>query len=315
MHAHPMLNLNDITPDPELVRQLPPALALYYLALPLAREDGQVSVALAHPENTTALAILSRLLGGAVVPVCGAAGTIRAVLLSHQPAQIQPDAAILGWSPELAWTPAVTAWTQLLAAALAAPASVLEQTQATPDANLVVVTEERYRLMVLGMRPEVSPAAILSQAKGPLLFVRSREFCPLRRILVALRGFSSDEYVLEWVTALAQHAGAGVTLLPLFSNVSPFGRLESMLNGNNLAQAALGDYLRRFHTEETPTNLKLRQGSPVRQIADEYGQGDYDLLFMAAEGVGEFVLRVLAEIDQQTRGDYRPVLVLKPSYA
>ncbi len=298
-----------------MVRQLPPALALYYLALPLAREDGQVSVALAHPENTTALAILSRLLGGAVGPGMRSGG-------HHSRRFVEPST---GPNTAGCGHTGLESGTRLDArrdcvdpafGRGAGRAGVgVEQTQATPDANLVVVTEERYRLMVLGMRPEVLPAAILSQAKGPLLFVRSREFCPLRRILVALRGFSSDEYVLEWVTALAQHAGAGVTLLPLFSNVSPFGRLESMLNGNNLAQAALGDYLRRFHTEETPTNLKLRQGSPVRQIADEYGQGDYDLLFMAAEGVGEFVLRVLAEIDQQTRGDYRPVLVLKPSYA
>ena len=315
MRAYPMLNMNDITPDPELVGQLPPALALYYLALPLAREVGQVSVALAHPENTTALAILSRLLGGAVVPVRGAAGAIRAILLSQQTVPAQPVAAILGWSPEPGWTPAVTAWTQLLAAALATSASVREPTQPTPNADLVAAAEERYRLMVLGLLPDASPAAILSRAAGPLLFVRSQEFRALRRILVALRGFSSDETMLEWVTALAQHTGASVTLLPLFSNVSPFGRLEPMLDGDSLTQAALGGYLRRFQAGETRTNLKLRQGSPLRQIADEYGQGDYDLLVIAAEGVGEFVSRVLAEIHQQAHGDHRPVLILKPSYA
>ncbi len=34
--------------------RVPHEMALYYMALPLAREDGEVSVAIAHPENAAA---------------------------------------------------------------------------------------------------------------------------------------------------------------------------------------------------------------------------------------------------------------------
>ena len=314
MRGHPLLNVNDITPDPELVGQLPPAVALYYLALPLAREDGQVSVALAHPENTTALAMISRLLGGAVVPVRSAAAAIRGVLQTLQPATpATPVPAILGWSPDPAWTPAISAWTQLLAAAMGSGATLREAAQIAPDEGLALAAAEQYRLMVLGLYPDASPADLLCRATGPLLLLRDPAIGGLQRILVALRGFSSDAYTLEWAMALAQHTGAAVTLLPLFA--SPSGRLEPQMTGDSRMHLLGADGLGRYQAGGTLTHLKLRQGGPVQQIADEYEQGNYDLLVLAAEGVGEFVGRVLAETDRRPGRGHGPVLVVKPSYA
>lgn len=313
MRTHPMLNVNHIIPDPELVGQLPRSLALYYMALPLGREDDQVSVALAHPENTTALTILSRLLGGSVVPVRGATDAIRTALLNVQPAQAQPDAGILGWSPGSTWTPAVEVWVHLLAEALNSPASLIEAAENMPNTGIIAVSEQRYRLRVFGLPPQASPDELLHAATGPLLLVREPETRPLRRILVALRGFSSDDQALDWVTPLAHHSGAAVTLLPI--TAAPFGWPSPTSRAERPAWPAIDDYLRRFRAGGTQTSLRLRQGNPVQQIADEAEQGDYDLLVVAAEGVGEFVSRVLAEVSLRPRCAQQSVFVLKPSYA
>jgi hypothetical protein len=146
-----------------------------------------------------------------------------------------------------------------------------------------------------------------------VFFVRSAEMGNIRRILVALRGFSSDEYAMDWVTALARYTGAHMTLMPIF--VSSVGHFGQTLNGNHPALAAMADCLRRFQVRDTLANLKLRQGNPVQQVADEFEQGDYDLLVIAAEGVGEFVGRVLAEVNRRPRCTQRPMLVLKPTYS
>lgn len=54
-----------------VVRQIPYGMALYYMALPLAYEEEQASVIMAHPENRTALIRLSDLLNADVVLVRG----------------------------------------------------------------------------------------------------------------------------------------------------------------------------------------------------------------------------------------------------
>lgn len=255
-----------------------------------------------------------------MVPVRGATDAIRTALLTMQPAQAQPDAGILGWSPGPTWTPTVGVWMHLLAEALTAPASLMEATpmevvEVTPNPGINAVSKQHYRLRVFGLPSQTSPDELLRAATGPLLLVREPEARPLRRILVALRGFSSDDQALDWVTRLAQHSGAAVTLLPIAA--VPFARSTPASNGSNVQGSSwpvIDDCLRRFQAGGTQTSLRLRQGDPVQQIADELEQGDYDLLVVAAEGVGEFVSRVLAEVSLRPRCAQQSVLVLKPSY-
>ena len=314
MRTHPTLNVSEIKLDPELVGQVPHALALYYVALPLAREDGQVSVAMAHPENTTALAILGGLLGGPVIPVRGAAAAIRTILDTLRPPPAPEESAILGWSTGSDWSPAVAAWTQVLSAALDAPAAFSEPalTVLGDDLCVPVVRAGRSKLTVLGLRPDYPPVGVLTRVPGPVFFVRSADIRPLRRILVALRGFSSDEHTLDWVASLAQHTGADVTLMPPFG--SWFGHRALTRDGTSPSQEHTEVCLHRMQAKGMQATLKLQQGQPAQQIADEFEQGDYDLLVIAAEGRGEFVGSVLAEVNRRPRCIPRPLLVLKPTY-
>lgn len=311
MGIHPMLNLNDVVPDLELVNQVPHTLALYYLALPLAQEDGRVSVAMAHPENTTALAILSRLLGTPIVPVRSAAAAIRNALQTLRPSQTIPTAGILGWSARAEWAAAVETWTQALGALLNSSATLLRPAPITFGDCLTAASEGRYKLTVLDLPPESSTKDVLRWAMGPLFLVRSADLCPLRRILVVLRGFSSDEQVLDWAISLAHEETTTLTLMLLGDGRFPI--VQEALAANGCFQQPLGVTSHRPHLDDLRTYLKVRQGHPIRQIGDEAAEGQHDLILISAEGDGAFVARVLAELERQDVHKGRPILVLKPT--
>jgi len=59
-------------------------------------------------------------------------------------------------------------------------------------------------------------------------------------------------------------------------------------------------------------NLRLRQGSLEQEIAAEAARLPYDLIAIAAEAQGDFVQRVLHELERLVPNDERPVLVVKP---
>jgi hypothetical protein len=48
---YPLLALADISIDPELARRLPRRLAYYHLALPIAQDEDDITLAMAYPEN------------------------------------------------------------------------------------------------------------------------------------------------------------------------------------------------------------------------------------------------------------------------
>lgn len=52
-------------------------------------------------------------------------------------------------------------------------------------------------------------------ASSPILLVYDEAY-PLKRILIALRGFSSDDYMLDWLIPLICHTKATVTLMPIY---------------------------------------------------------------------------------------------------
>lgn len=74
------LDLTTIELDPELARQVPYNLCRYYLALPLGRENGRVSVAMTYPDNKKARRILARMLHAEVVPLFAPAESLALAL-------------------------------------------------------------------------------------------------------------------------------------------------------------------------------------------------------------------------------------------
>lgn len=305
------VDLTAITIDFSLVQQLPYALSRYYLALPLGRENGAVSVAMAYPENVKARQVLSRLLEARIVPVFTPVENLLPALERIYCPKSRGDQAIFAWCEQPEWETAVTTATSMLSETLHISATTHSSANLSLDEVFSLATAGHYKLVVM---PSPAPAMlpeVLNQATTPLYFVRGEQ-PTIRRILVVLRGFASDEGALDWLTPFAWQQQAIVTLLPL-SNNSRSGFVQ-YLQRESLASQHLDRCLRRLHTEGIAVDLKFRQGNPIQQVVAEIASNahPYDLLVIAAEDAGDFVHRVIAAIEQNGIHGDRPIFVLKP---
>ncbi len=320
MNDYPYLSLQNIPVDPALARQLPRRLAYYYLALPLARDDDELTLVMAHPGNQAAVAVLQAVLGGRIVPVQGSAGEIRAAL--NQLWAGDTDAGmlrVLCWAAAPERVELTQSVADLVAEALGAQKTCLDSVQSTLDTVLTVAREGQYGLTVIDA-PQGEPLSHFLRASAtPVLLVRGAGLA-LHRILLVLRGHSPDESVLDWVIPLAESNSAHVTLLTVAPGPAqkyrrttwlPYG-LAPLLSPDSEPGEHLAACARRLAEASVPGNLKLRQGMAEQQIAREVAQGNYDLITIAAEAHGDFVQRVLREIEAQAPHDQRPVLVIKP---
>lgn len=304
------LDLDEVPIDPELARRIPYSLAAYYLALPLAQENGRVSVALAHPENATALATLHDLLQVDIVPVRSRAEQIRAAIQRLHGFNGTPSNRFLTWSATPDHEPAVQQTAAGFAAVRDSATVLLHAGRVDMDVALAAARASQVCLMVLSP-PAGQPAhEVLSRCSTPLVLVRG-DFRPIRRVLVAARGYASDERVLDWLEPFVRTQAVEVVLLPLLSLTVL--ELEHLLGTDGPLKQHLDHLLLRLTGEHFSASLHMRPGDPADQIVSELSQHDYDLLVVAAESHGQFVSHVLERLQQQRVHQGRPVFILKPT--
>lgn len=290
--------------DADLVRQIPYALSSYYLLFPLARENGSVSVVMAHPDNKAALALLSHLLQADIVPVLGDAAAIqRALEQVHQPTA--PTAVhLLAWSDDEAGHTAVAQTAALFSQAVPMQVTQLPGSTSLNDA-VSTARHGDYEFTVLYLSQEEDFARALNRLSTPIVFVRG-PFSTPKQFLVVLRGFASDAHILEMVVPLAKTCGAFVTIMPL----AGFSVLDA--SKTYLLKPHFDSCLRHLQQNDVYAQVKVRQGTAVDQVVHELADGRYDLLVMAAEAQGDFVSSVFTAVCQQQVYNGRLVFILKP---
>jgi nucleotide-binding universal stress UspA family protein len=319
MVHRPYVSLKSISTDRTLVCQLPRGLAYYYLALPLAADEDGISVAMAHPEDRTALGVLESVLGQRIVPVQGDADELRAALdTTWEDSPVFDSPGILFWGksgtrPHLG---------DLMATILASPITWLDADQNNLATALEVARAGRYRLTVVeagGVDHQLS--CLLRESATPIL-IAPDEPMTLRRILLVLRGHSPDESALEWIIPLARATSATVTLLAVAPPFPlPFHTRETrmlqglpvLLSPDSMVGEHIFECAKKLNEAGLRGTLRLRQGHPDCQIADEIAQEDYDLIVIAAEANGLFVQRVLQEVESRPLPRSHHVLVIKPA--
>jgi nucleotide-binding universal stress UspA family protein len=320
MNDYPYLSLNRMTIDPALVRTLPRRLAYYHLALPLARDDEQLTLVMAHPENQTAITVLEATLGTRIVPVQGSSEEIRAALNAIWLEETHSKTTrILCWGATSERAALASAMAEIFARARSAQTVCLDASQSSLETILSIAREEQYSLTVIDEPSGEVLSHVLRESSTPVLFVRGTSFS-LRHILLVLRGHSPDEHVLDWVIPLALAGQARVTLLTVSRTASRGSqRSTQLLHGlANLisTESEPGEHVmscaRRLTAAGITGQLKLCQGSPEQTIASEVAQGNYDLITLAAEAHGDFVQRVLHQINHLPSNNQQPVLVIKP---
>jgi hypothetical protein len=300
------LDLENLVLDWALMAHLPLDLARYYLALPLASEDGIVSVAMAYPQDGTALAVLADVLDAPVVPVRAPAAAIRRALDDYQTVATPCLPRVLAWSNDDRHTHFVSAAATRFATALAAAMTLITAQELDLDGVLSVARAGQYALTVVHLPAEVEPSLLLPHAPAPLLLLRNG-LPHLERVLIALRGYSADEQILNWLAPLLSE-GMTVTLMPV---ARPEAGNHLPLLVDEVADAHLRACLQHPALRDARAFVKFRQGQIVHQIVQETEEGNYDLVVIAAEGNGYFVGRILAAIEQQAAGRHS-FFILKP---
>ncbi len=317
---YPYLSLNQVTIDAALVRRLPRTLAYYHLALPLAEDGDQISVVMAHPENEAVVTTLEMLLRTRIVPVLGAASQIKAALDGVWQHETESSVVrIVSWGASPERSVLANAAADLFAKPLAAQATHLDGEQCDLETVVTVAREGQYGLTVISMPTGELLTRFLRRAPTPVLLIQD-QVPALEHILVALRGHSPDSSALNWVIPLARQQGCSVTLLAISGPAehSPIREirtrhsLATLLNPDSAPAEHILACTRRLTEVGIQGKLRLCQGVPEQQIAQQFIQGKADLLIIAAEAQGDFIQRVLNCIHNLAAENVKAVLIVKP---
>lgn len=295
--------------EPELLAAVPYDLAMYYLALPIGRENDQVSVAMAYPGNHTALATLGGMLHAEIVPVSVPEDAVRSAIQRCYSLDQPHASGILAWTDDETWSEPVTTAAAHFADHLGDAIPVHTHAHTGLGSALAATQGNSYQLMVTHVATGDALDLLLERAGIPLLLVRGDHTC-LRTVVIVSRGYASDERSLAWVTQLADHTPLTVTLM--MSVQQPQVDLQALLCQDGRVKRHVDRCVRQLDRAGIQTQVKLRQGPLHEQVVEEAVHGNYDLLVLAAEGQGRFVASVLAALESNQAHHGRPILILKP---
>lgn len=282
-----------------LLQKVPYHLALYYLALPIAQENGWVTVVMAHPENSTALEVLAILLEAHIQPIRGEPAAITAAIhqLYPRPGAL-PNHILIGQNHSQNTAVAQTA--HELGRCFQGPIRALPPAQF----HQALTQTDPYRLAVVPTLPtSVELTALLQHSAIPCWLVRG-EVTPLRSALVVLRGYASDSYLVQWLYPLI----VGQELHPTFLFLTP----PATQLADTVSHPHWQQILKEIEPYQQKSQIKFRQGATEEQIMTELNQHNYDLLVLAAEAYGVFVGQIFKLLTQNQLHTHRPILFIKP---
>ena len=165
-----------------------------------------------------------------------------------------------------------------------------------------------------------SPACQAIELSPTSLLVARRPRWPLKKILLIIRSEETNDAAINWAIRLARPGGAEVTVLPVVPPLLPvYNRevrvqqaLAMLLATDTVLSRQMWQVIRRLGDEEIEGSLRLRQGTPIRQIRTELAEEEYDLIVVTAEPEDWWVRRLLGElVGPLLDWADRPVLIAK----
>lgn len=326
------LTLDNPIVNPRLARLLPPAVACRCRALPVAEENGRITVAMADPDDAVARELVATALGVPSRVVRCDPAAIDALLPEVWPEILHCAPRVLACAHTCPDANKVLTFAEDFGGLLNAHVSVFRPLlDQIPNCGALAQAVQRsdYDLVILGEPDQPFGQRLI---KGPfLLKAITRINCslllarqprwPLKRILLVVRGEEIDNVAVDWVVRIARPSGAAVTVLAVVPPVpAMFGGFERMQQGLDAlltTDTALGRQMRqmaRWLVEwELEGTLRLRQGAPDEQIRREMIEGDYDLIAVAARRHSRLKRWLLSErVRSLLRWGNWPLLIAKP---
>lgn len=300
---YPLLTLGGIDLDPDLVRQLPRRLAFYHLAIPIAADDDSITVALAQPENRLAVGVVTTALGKPITPVRSPPDEIRAALYRvWQPGDRAADAhvrRVVVWSDHPARAADAHEAAQFAAPAMGWPIAPLDEISLEDLLGDAAISAPG--LIAAAVDDQTRLASLLQQSPAPLWIARGSA-TPPRAILFVLRGHVPDRQVVDWVIRLAAAGRAQVTVLaavpPPAADAhgnpleSEFAALIAPAHPRGAAVAEIRGALAAAGIEG---RFIVQQADLETAVVEALNGGAYDVIAIAVEAYGDFVLRVMAQ--------------------
>jgi hypothetical protein len=296
------LSLDELRADPSLARLLPAELAYRFHALPVAEQDGRITVVMADPDNREAVSAITGILGREPCVVQGDLHTIDALLARVWGHASQARLKLLACAPEGSsaddWQAYGRSLGELLNAEVtqAACAAVREawgEGREEPACDLLLVGEADGGLVGTWL------AATASQGVVPAaLLVAPRLRWPLAKILLIAGGEGHDAAAADWVLRLARPGAGAVSVLAVVpppaalheghrGAMPRYARdrqgLPALLSAGTHLGHELQEVAHRLGEQEIQASLRMRQGPPEWQIRRELAGEDYDLVVMAAQ--------------------------------
>lgn len=325
------LAIEKIVADPAVARRLPVDVALRFHALPLAEDEGQITVAMADPDNTTAQEAIASALGRRPCLVRADPSIIDRMLMELFGGGASVPLSLRVCSFPNLVQDGTLAYAQYLAELLDGRVSRLDRAPRPSasdgdgfdaEGDLFIVEHPSLRLLrrMLSTGSKLPVAGPEGRPLGAVLVANGPRW-PLKRILLVLSGSEGDGAALDWAVRLALKSHSLVTVLavvpPVPAMYKGMARMDDGLPGLLRSDTALGQRMRQAarHLVEYQIvgTLRLRQGSPDWQICREVAEDDYDLVAVTADSPdlwgrwldGDLLGHILRWID-------RPVLVARP---
>jgi nucleotide-binding universal stress UspA family protein len=324
----PYLALDELIPNPRLAQRLPAVLAWRFHALPLAEDQGRVTVAMANPDDPAAREAIAGALGATSCMVQGDPATIDALLAEIWGSESNPVTMAICAFPSPISEVART-YGQSLAALLAARLIYLDTAdhldrltrgQEGLDPAVYLFEEPDHPLLrnlltkgtgsnPIQERATVPPAVLL--AKGPRW--------PIKKILFILCGNDRGQPAVDWVLRFARRSESAVTVLTIVPPTpAMYGHRaagDSGLPALLTTETSLGRQMRQVAQQLVgwgiDGTLRLRQGPPDLQIYREVAESDCDLIAVSARPC-HWLLRWLGSdlVNFLLHWSDRPVLVV-----
>ncbi len=308
---YPLLSLSQISIDPELARRLPRRLAYYHLALPIAQDEEDITLAMAYPENRRVVEVIQTALGVPVTPVRSHADDIRRILDTIWTDEGETrQLGIIGWAANPDDETALAAYIQSLVTALS-----IEETLSishSPLADFIAQVNAARPMLAVCVSADLDICQTLISGISTSLLLLRGSFALPQTILHALRGHTPDQRALDWVIPLAQHYHAQITLLAASNSViAPQGNplmsdIARLILPEHPAQVV--EYGQMLASMNLRGRVRVADGLLQDALVQTLEVTPYDLVAIATENNGKFVQSALARLNDNPNA----FLVIKP---